>query len=65
MRANSSRISWFSALSRSGRFIRTTRICPWVSVSTTAMAFPLDLTRMMGWPGDIGQGAFPKPRFLF
>jgi hypothetical protein len=29
------------------------------------MAFLLDLTRMMGGPGDIGQGAFPKPRFLF
>jgi hypothetical protein len=45
--------------------MRTTRICPWVSVSTTAMASLPDLTRMMGGAGDIGQGAFPKPRFLF
>src|SRR5437763_4011140 len=32
------RISRFSALRRSGRFMRTTRICPWRSVSTTAMS---------------------------
>src|SRR5271165_4986837 len=31
------RISWLSALSRSGRFMRTTRIWPWRSVSTTDM----------------------------
>src|SRR4029077_12950838 len=35
------RISWLSALSRSGRFIRTTRICPWRSFSTTGMVCSL------------------------
>ena len=36
--ASAVRISWLSALSRSGRFIRTTRICPCSSVSTTAIS---------------------------
>ena len=35
--ASAVRISWLSALSRSGRFMRTTRIWPWRSVSTTGM----------------------------
>src|SRR5205823_11663122 len=53
------RISWFSSLSRSGRFMRTTRTCPCSSVSTAAMAGSPDISWALGDRGGARLASLP------
>src|SRR5918993_325052 len=51
--ARAVRSSWFRALRRSGRFMRTTRTCPWRSVSTTPITHLLHRAAASFDEGDL------------